>query len=396
VRADVADAVRELLELDVIPGDPDTAWRTELVEANRERAARLAKRMTEAPAGEDGRMHPYTLLAALNDVIDDDTIVVVDGGDILAFARIALRSPTYLDVGAFGCLGVGVPFAIAAALSHPDRRVVALVGDGSFGFNAIELETAAREGARIVVVVANNRGWNIERADSLSRFAGSPLGSELSDCSYDLVARGLGVHGRRVEDPEELPSALGLALEHAPALIDVAVTGEAVSPDTRSGLAKVPPLHALPAWDDAERQWLTQQGLGEEQSRMAITIHQPAGREAPRGYSEAASGGGVVAVAGQLPAADVLERGGAFHEQYASALARFVEVVESSGATAADVLLIRIYVTSLQAYRDELAQLGGAYRDTFGGRYPAATLVEVSGLVDERAMVEIEGLAIAP
>ena len=129
---------------------------------------------------------------------------------------------------------------------------------------------------------------------------------------------------------------------------------------------------------------------------MAITIHQPVGHEAPRGYSEAASGGGVVAVAGQLPAADVLERGGPFHEQYASALARFVEVVESSGATAADVLLIRIYVTSLQAYRDELAQLGGAYRDTFAGRYPAATLVEVSGLVDERAMVEIEGLAIAP
>jgi acetolactate synthase-1/2/3 large subunit len=396
VRADVRYALDELLGLEIAPTDPDAGWRSEVVEANRERAERLVTRMAEAPAGEDGRMHPYTLLRALNEVIDDDTIVVVDGGDILSFARIGLRTPTYLDLGAFGCLGVGVPFAIAASLTYPGRRVIALVGDGSFGFNGMELETAAREGASVVVVVANNRAWNIERSDSVTRHEGRPLGGALSDCSYDLVARGLGVHGQRVDDPEQLGAALASAFEHAPALIDVAVTAEPISSDARAGMLNLPSLHALQGWNDAEMQWLMQHGLGEETSDMAVTIHQPAGREAPRGYSEATSGRGVVAVAGQLPAEDVLARGGAFHEQYVSALTRFIEVVEASGSTPADVLMIRIYITSLEAYKAELKQFGGAYRDAFGGRYPAATMVEVSGLVDERAMVEIEGLAVAP
>jgi enamine deaminase RidA (YjgF/YER057c/UK114 family) len=129
---------------------------------------------------------------------------------------------------------------------------------------------------------------------------------------------------------------------------------------------------------------------------MPVTIHQPTEREAPRGYSEATSGAGIIAVSGQLPADDLLERSAPFDEQFVSALSRFVEGVEAAGATTGDILVMRIYVTSVSEYKSSLRAFGGAYRDTFGGQYPATTLVEVSGLVDERAMVEIEGLAVQP
>ena len=85
----------------------------------------------------------------------------------------------YLDCGAFGCLGVGIPYAIAAKLAYPERDVVCVVGDGSFGFNAMELDTAARHGTKIVVVVANNAAWNIERYDQAARYDGRVVGTLL-------------------------------------------------------------------------------------------------------------------------------------------------------------------------------------------------------------------------
>lgn len=129
---------------------------------------------------------------------------------------------------------------------------------------------------------------------------------------------------------------------------------------------------------------------------MSITIHQPEHREAPRGYSEAASGNGILAVAGQLAAHELLQAEAGFAEQLVSALRRFVEVVESSGATRTDILLIRIYVTSVTEYTGSLREFGRDYKEALGGQYPATTLVEVSGLIDPRAKVEIEGLASVP
>jgi enamine deaminase RidA (YjgF/YER057c/UK114 family) len=321
--------------------------------------------------------------------------VIVDGGDILSFARTALRTPTYLDLGAFGCLGVGVPFAVSAALNFPERRVIAIVGDGALGFNAMEVETAVREGANVVVVVANNQAFNIERYDQVANYDGRVVGTELSDCAFGDLARALGAYGERVESAEELESALERANANAPAVIDVTVTRDAVSADSRSGLALVPPLQALAAWDQAERQLLALQQR-HRRCIVPVTIHQPTQRETPRGYSEATSGGGVVAVSGQLPADDVLDRCAPFGEQFVSALGRFLETAEAAGAAPSEVLLMRIYVTSVSEYRDALRGFGGAYRDAFGGQYPATTLVEVSGLIDDRAMVEIEGLAVQP
>jgi len=254
LRSDTAAGLEALLAAGCVPDRPDREWRQSVVADAAARAARLAERLRTAGPGADGRMHPYTLIAALNDVITADSVVIADGGDILSFARVALRAPTWLDPGPLGCLGVGTPFAVGAALASGGQRpVLALVGDGSFGFTALEIDTAVRTGARAVVVVANNEGWNIERHDQLANYGGRLVGVELPGCRYDLMARAFGAHGERVESAAELPDALKRALERAPAVVDVAVTRDAVSADFAGGLAGVPDRQALSAWDEAER-----------------------------------------------------------------------------------------------------------------------------------------------
>jgi acetolactate synthase-1/2/3 large subunit len=253
VSADVDATLEALVNAGAKPADADVAWRDELIRANAEKTRSKAP---SKPAGTDGRMHPLTLIDAINRVTDDETISIVDGGDILSFARIGLRANTYLDLGPFGCLGSGAPYAVAAVLTFPSRRVVALIGDGSFGFGAMEIETAVRTGARALFVVANNDAWNIERQDQLIKYPEQELGTTLSPSRYDLLARSLGAYGERVERAEDLAAAFERGLANLPAVIDVAVTRDAVSPDTKSGLANVPPLHATQSWEDAERRML--------------------------------------------------------------------------------------------------------------------------------------------
>ncbi|HEY2704526.1 MAG TPA: thiamine pyrophosphate-binding protein [Candidatus Dormibacteraeota bacterium] len=253
VQADAGAALWALLEAGVGHRGADTGWRDALHRASEERIAAARARAPRLTTG-DGGIHPLTLLAAVEELVDAGTVVVADGGDILSFARSSLAADTWLDPGALGCLGVGVPFAVAAALTLPDRRVIAVVGDGAAGFSAMEIDTAVRHRARALVVVANNAGWNIERQDQIDRFDGNLVGVELPGCRYDLLARALGAHGERVEDAALLPGALRRGLENAPAVVDVWVSREPVSPDSRSGMAAVPELHALAPWDRAERE----------------------------------------------------------------------------------------------------------------------------------------------
>jgi acetolactate synthase-1/2/3 large subunit len=236
----------------------ENEWTTALRKKHASRAARLEEALRSAPPGADGRMHPNRLLGCVRQALSLDSpdspnsIVVADGGDILSFARVALPAATYLDPGALGCLGVGVPFGIAAALARPEKRVVVVTGDGAFGFNAMELDTAARHGAPVVVVVANNGAWQIEVHDQAVTYD-NVVGSKLRFSDYAALARALGLHAERIEEAEALPAALDRAFANAPALLDVPVTPEAVSSDARAGLALVPDFQPLEAWDALER-----------------------------------------------------------------------------------------------------------------------------------------------
>ena len=127
-------------------------------------------------------------------------------------------------------------------------------GDGAFGFNAMELDTAVRHKAPVLVVVANNGSWAIEVRDQQETH-GKVVGTRLQFADHAAMARAFGMHAERVEKAEDLPGAIRRALAHRPALLDVVVTPEAVSSDAKSGLAWVPDLQPLAAWDDAERRW---------------------------------------------------------------------------------------------------------------------------------------------
>jgi acetolactate synthase I/II/III large subunit len=236
----------------------DRSWAAEVRRQHVTRADKLLSSMADALPGSDGLMHPNRLVSALRDALTADAVLVADGGDFLSFARVGLPATTYLDPGSLGCIGVGTPFGVAAALACPGRLVMVATGDGAFGFNAMEIDTAVRHRAPVLVVVANNGSWAIEVRDQMETH-GRVVGTRLQFADHAAMARAFGAHGERVERVEDLPGAIfrakAVLAEGRPALLDVLVTPEAASSDAKSGLAWVPDLQPLAAWDDAERTW---------------------------------------------------------------------------------------------------------------------------------------------
>lgn len=232
----------------------EQTWTSELRAKHCERSEKLYRTMQEAEPGTDGLMHPNRLLAALRAAIPKDSVIVADGGDFLSFARVGLPATTYLDPGSLGCIGIGTPFGIAASLNRPDQTVVVATGDGSFGFNAMEIDSAVRHKAPVLICVANNGSWAIEVTDQRETH-GTVAGTHLQFSDYAAMARSFGMHAERVEKPEDLPAAIERALANRPALLDVLVTPEAVSSDAKSGLAWVPDLQPLAVWNEAEKKW---------------------------------------------------------------------------------------------------------------------------------------------
>ncbi len=123
------------------PSAVDKAWSEGLRRKHVERSS--GERKT-APLGSDGKIHPSAIFDAVKKLAKPDYIAIADGGDLLSFARVGIEAQTYMDAGAFGCLGIAVPYANAASLAYPGRQVIAITGDGAFGINAMEIDTAVR------------------------------------------------------------------------------------------------------------------------------------------------------------------------------------------------------------------------------------------------------------
>ena len=253
IYADAEPTLRALMAAQAFPEQIDAEWTQAIRRENHARQRRLTDSVRELTPDQEGFMHPLSLVDAINRRLQDDTIVVADGGDVLSFARMGMRAVRTLDCGSLGCLGVGVPFATAAALTCPSRQVFALIGDGAFGFSALELSTAGRHKAKVLFVIANNAGWNIDRQDQIHRYGANFVGVELPAHRYDMLAEGLGVYGQLVERGEQLDASIDRALNRLPALINVRVSREPTSPDFNNGLAEVPSHQALRKWDELEK-----------------------------------------------------------------------------------------------------------------------------------------------
>ena len=230
----------------------DKNWADGLRKRHKERMAKAAAN-PRPETGDDGKIHPRFIFDVLAKLAEPDYVAIADGGDLLSFARTGLQAKVYMDAGAFGCLGVGVPFAIAASLAMPGRQVISVNGDGAFGINAMEIDTAVRHGAKPVFIVSNNAAWNIERLDQEMNYGGRVVGTTLRHSDYAAMARALGLHGERVERPDDLAPALQRALRNAPALVDVVTSQTVQSSDAQKGLGFVPDYQALFAWDEAEQ-----------------------------------------------------------------------------------------------------------------------------------------------
>jgi acetolactate synthase-1/2/3 large subunit len=187
-------------------------WRRRL--AHHERASRAK---LEAEAGSDAvPISHYRWAREIAAVVTPDTIVVGDGGDVVGCASkfVPVSGPgQWLDPGPFGCLGVGPSFAIAAKLLHPDRRVLLIAGDGAFGLNGMEMETAVRFGLPITVIIGNDGGWGQIRNPQLSFFgAERAVGTSLPFTRFDRMVEALGGKGVYVREPAGIRPALEKAL----------------------------------------------------------------------------------------------------------------------------------------------------------------------------------------
>lgn len=235
------------------------SWLKDMRRGHEERSRKLLTSLERAPVPEDGRINPNRLLGELRKRVAPDAVVIADGGDFLSLARVALSSKTYLDPGPLGCIGLATPFAIGAAKAAPGRQVIAATGDGAFGFTAIELDTAVRHKAPIMIVVSNNGSWAIEVRDQQENF-GRVVGTELQFADYAGMARAFGMKAWRITQHDEigptLDEAFAALTNGEPVLIDAVTSPLVASSDSKSGLACVPDYQALGAWDAAERNWL--------------------------------------------------------------------------------------------------------------------------------------------
>jgi acetolactate synthase I/II/III large subunit len=200
-----------------------TSW---LEELRADEARRIAAR-DDAARSDATPVHPLRFAREVARWVDPDAIVIGDGGDIVAHTagQVRVEQPGHwMDPGPFGCLGVGAPFALAARHVHPDKPILVVYGDGSFGLNGMEYESAVRQGLPFVGVIGNDGAWGEMKAFHERVYgAEGMVAQDLSQAtSYEGMVEALGGYGERVERPQDIGPALDRAQESGvPAVVNV-------------------------------------------------------------------------------------------------------------------------------------------------------------------------------
>jgi acetolactate synthase-1/2/3 large subunit len=173
-------------------------------------------------------IHPARIYGELLRRLDDDAVVIGDGGDFVSFAGRFVepkRPGGWLDPGPYGCLGTGLGYAIAARLARPSAQVVLLLGDGAAGFSLMDVDTLVRHNLPVVIVCGNNGCWGLEK-HPMRMLYGYDVAADLQpECRYDEVARALGGGGELVRRPDEIGPALDRAFAAGvPYLVNVSMS----------------------------------------------------------------------------------------------------------------------------------------------------------------------------
>jgi acetolactate synthase-like protein len=209
-----------------LPTDRWKAWQQTL------RAADTGREKEIMAMGQAGAKHinPIAFFQKLDAHLQDNSVLVADGGDFVATAAYTLRPRRplqWLDPGVFGTLGVGGGFALGAKVANPGAEVWILYGDGSAGYSLTELDTFVRHGLPVIAVVGNDAGWTQIARDQVAVLK-DDVGTVLRHTDYHIVAKGFGAAGILVEHEDQIEDALQqartLANDGQPVLINLIIS----------------------------------------------------------------------------------------------------------------------------------------------------------------------------
>jgi acetolactate synthase-1/2/3 large subunit len=205
----------------------DRASRKEWIEQLQANAELLIQAMEPALNSDHSPIHPLRLFGEVARFVDADTVLSVGGGDVCAWGNLILPATgpgQFLSIisSIFGCLGVAVPYGVAAKLAHPEKKVIVTTGDGSFGLTGMEMETAVRYDIPIVTIVGNDQGWGMIKRNYIKQSGVAHPACDLAPTRYDKIVEGMGGHGEFVERPEEIGPAIQRAIDSGlPACVNV-------------------------------------------------------------------------------------------------------------------------------------------------------------------------------
>lgn len=185
-----------------------------------------------------GRLHPAQAFLPLQEILDShpDSVLVSDGGEIGQWAQACLNAPNRVLNGVAGSIGAGISFALASRVAKPNAPIIAVMGDGTFGFHSAEIDTAVRYGLDFVLLVGNDARWNAEYQIQLKDYGKDrTIGCELLPSSYEKVCQAFGGYGELVTNSNEILPAVKRAIEsNLPSCINVMIEGLA-APNVKRG-----------------------------------------------------------------------------------------------------------------------------------------------------------------
>jgi acetolactate synthase-1/2/3 large subunit len=225
----VGDAGAVLRQLgEALPGKTIPQARKDWVADLAERQKEAHAAVTEYAKAEGSPIHPIRVWAEIARVMPEDTVVVPGQGDFdfWADAILPVRRPGhYVRSGRSGCLGAEIPFGVAAKLALPHAPVLITVGDGGFGFSAMELDTAARFRAPVILVVGNDGTWNMIKSQMTAMYGPeADAFLDLAPQHYHKIAEAFGGYGEHVSEPEQVGPAFLRALESGtPAVLNISI-----------------------------------------------------------------------------------------------------------------------------------------------------------------------------
>ncbi len=217
----VVDQLTSALSSPAASSESKTAW----VEQLRQDRDAWDEELRSKATGESP-MHPLDVYTGLEKHLDEDSVIIFDGGDYVQWGRAYMKARKpghFMRLGPLSHLGAGIPYGMAAKLANPNAKVLVFIGDGAFGFYTMEYDTCIRHNLPITTVLGNDSTWGIDKTFQVAYY-GRAVGTDLRHIRYDQVVGAIGGYTEHVENPNDVGDAVGRALASGqPSLVDISV-----------------------------------------------------------------------------------------------------------------------------------------------------------------------------